>query len=296
MLDRYRERDEEAIRLEEELRAADERIAELENRFDADETRVESSGPETLGEELDASNDPEAPGQGASSDAAEDEPAEEASFSDFVDELGTDDETSVAEQFRDDGPDDEYFEAEAVEADEEIDDAESSAIETDEDIDDEQEPSALGADEDIDGDEFEPVAVESDEPVDSDDIEAAGEADGISDSDAPKETESGDEDAFPVTEADDEDDWTSATSAEITRLEDHASGAGRDDLKLIKGIGPAIEKTLNELGIFRYDQIADMSEYDIERVARRLRGFRSRIYREDWIGQARDLQLQKTAN
>ena len=64
----------------------------------------------------------------------------------------------------------------------------------------------------------------------------------------------------------------------------------RDDLKCIKGIGPAIEKTLNELGIFRLSQIAEMSEYDIDRVASRLKGFRSRIYREDWIGQARELQ------
>jgi predicted flap endonuclease-1-like 5' DNA nuclease/peptidoglycan hydrolase CwlO-like protein len=63
--------------------------------------------------------------------------------------------------------------------------------------------------------------------------------------------------------------------------------ASRDDLKMIKGVGPAIEKTLNEMGIFHFRQIADMSEYDIDRVARRLKGFHSRIYREDWIGQAR---------
>jgi predicted flap endonuclease-1-like 5' DNA nuclease len=63
----------------------------------------------------------------------------------------------------------------------------------------------------------------------------------------------------------------------------------RDDLKMIKGVGPAIEKTLNEMGIFRFRQIADLSEYDIDRVARRLKGFHSRIYREDWIGQARAL-------
>ena len=63
----------------------------------------------------------------------------------------------------------------------------------------------------------------------------------------------------------------------------------RDDLKQIKGIGPAIEKTLNEMGIFRYEQIAEMSEYDIDRVAQRLKGFHSRIYREDWMGQAREL-------
>jgi len=68
-----------------------------------------------------------------------------------------------------------------------------------------------------------------------------------------------------------------------------------DKLQQIKGIGPAIEKTLNEMGIFRYHQIAEMSEYDIDRVAQRLKGFRSRIYREDWIGQARDLHDQNAS-
>ena len=67
----------------------------------------------------------------------------------------------------------------------------------------------------------------------------------------------------------------------------------QDNLKKIKGIGPAIEKTLNGLGIYRFNQIAEMSEYDIDRVAQQLKGFRSRIYREDWIGQARTLQYEK---
>ncbi len=66
-----------------------------------------------------------------------------------------------------------------------------------------------------------------------------------------------------------------------------------DDLKQIKGIGPSIERTLNELGIHRFHQVAELSEYEIDRVAQRLRGFRSRVYREDWIGQARDLHYQK---
>ena len=63
-----------------------------------------------------------------------------------------------------------------------------------------------------------------------------------------------------------------------------------DDLKRIKGIGPAIEKTLNALGIHRFSQIATINEYDIDRIAGELRGFKSRIHREDWIGQARILQ------
>ena len=69
-----------------------------------------------------------------------------------------------------------------------------------------------------------------------------------------------------------------------------------DDLKKIKGVGPAIEKTLKSLGIHRFNQIAEMSEYDIDRVAQQLKGFRSRIYREDWIGQARDLQYRKNSD
>lgn len=84
-----------------------------------------------------------------------------------------------------------------------------------------------------------------------------------------------------------EEDETEATSAR------HFDDQAKDDLKEIKGVGPAIEKTLNDLGIYHFNQIAEMSEYDIDRVAQQLKGFRSRIYREDWIGQARDLQYRK---
>ena len=81
--------------------------------------------------------------------------------------------------------------------------------------------------------------------------------------------------------SDDEEEISSAVSTE------------RDDLKMIKGIGRAIEKTLNDCGIHLFHQIAEISEYDIDRVAHQLKGFRSRIYREDWIGQPRHLQNNK---
>jgi peptidoglycan hydrolase CwlO-like protein len=74
------------------------------------------------------------------------------------------------------------------------------------------------------------------------------------------------------------------------------STGSADDLRQIKGVGPSIEKTLNDLGFFRFSQIAGMTELDIDRVARRLKGFRGRIYREDWIGQARLLHQQKYEN
>ena len=79
-------------------------------------------------------------------------------------------------------------------------------------------------------------------------------------------------------------------------IEDDTESHDVDDLKLIKGVGPAIEKTLNEMGICLFSQIAAMSEYEIDRIANKLKGFRSRIYREDWIGQARDLHDQKVAS
>jgi predicted flap endonuclease-1-like 5' DNA nuclease len=87
-------------------------------------------------------------------------------------------------------------------------------------------------------------------------------------------------------------DIDASTATEDENEQDAESLDERDNLQQIKGVGPAIEKTLNELGIFSLRQIADMSEYDIDRVARKLKGFHSRIYREDWIGQARELLSQ----
>ena len=60
----------------------------------------------------------------------------------------------------------------------------------------------------------------------------------------------------------------------------------RDNLQKIRGIGPSIEKILNKYDIYRYEQIANISEYEIETVARDIKGLKSQIHREDWIGQA----------
>jgi NADH-quinone oxidoreductase subunit E len=59
-----------------------------------------------------------------------------------------------------------------------------------------------------------------------------------------------------------------------------------DDLQRISGIGPGIEKTLHELGIYHFHQIAGFTPENVVWMDRRLR-FRGRIEREDWIGQAR---------
>jgi predicted flap endonuclease-1-like 5' DNA nuclease len=64
--------------------------------------------------------------------------------------------------------------------------------------------------------------------------------------------------------------------------------AGADDLKRIRGIGVLIEKKLNSLGVARYDQIANWTGADIDRMSQLL-DFRGRIERENWVEQARIL-------
>mgnify|MGYP001814212876 FL=1 len=106
--------------------------------------------------------------------------------------------------------------------------------------------------------------------------------------DDPVDTDADDEssiDEEPV----DEEPFDEEVINETDAHDEDLPHGDRDDLKMIKGVGPAIEKTLNEMGIVSFRQIADMSEYDIDRIANRLKGFHTRIYREDWIGQARTL-------
>ncbi len=202
LIERFRERDNEAKQLEEALVFARNHIEELESAADVSETRIEPVDQDALGDELDASNDPTSKTQTGIEEA--------------IDEADIAIETAEAQ-------------------------AEDAAADS-EDID--ETPDEEPEDEPEDEREDEPEAL--------------------------------------------------AVSAEVTELHERESGGLRDNLRLIKGIGPAIEKTLNELGIFRYHQIAEMTEYDIDRVAQRLKGFSTRIYREDWIGQARELQLKKS--
>jgi len=60
------------------------------------------------------------------------------------------------------------------------------------------------------------------------------------------------------------------------------------DLKRIRGIGVLIERRLNAMQIATYEQIANWTAADIERVSRTL-DFKGRIERENWVEQARIL-------
>lgn len=61
-----------------------------------------------------------------------------------------------------------------------------------------------------------------------------------------------------------------------------------DDLKLISGVGPKLEKTLNGLGFWHFSQIAKWTKTDVAIVDDEL-SFKGRIVRDDWIKLAKTL-------
>lgn len=61
-----------------------------------------------------------------------------------------------------------------------------------------------------------------------------------------------------------------------------------DDLTRVQGISPALQNRLQELGIYRLQQIAGWSLAHIREFSRRL-AFKDRIERERWVEQARRL-------
>lgn len=63
----------------------------------------------------------------------------------------------------------------------------------------------------------------------------------------------------------------------------------QDDLKLISGVGPGLEKKLQDAGITSYAQIAALTAKEIADLEANVVKFAGRITRDDWIGQAKQL-------
>ncbi len=59
-----------------------------------------------------------------------------------------------------------------------------------------------------------------------------------------------------------------------------------DDLKKVKGIGPKMEKTLNQIGIFTFAQVSRMSSTEYDLLDEITGSFPGRAQRDDWAGQA----------
>src|SRR3974390_2676430 len=67
-----------------------------------------------------------------------------------------------------------------------------------------------------------------------------------------------------------------------------------DDLKLVKGIGASEEKRLNEIGIIKFEQLANLSDEEIALADDYLK-LGGRLEREDWPGEALKLMAETTA-
>ena len=83
-----------------------------------------------------------------------------------------------------------------------------------------------------------------------------------------------------------------AAGTKPANLLSEARGGKADDLKKISGVGPKLEGTLNEIGVFHFDQIAEWGPAEIEYMDDRL-SFKGRIERDNWIEQAKEFAAAK---
>ena len=93
-----------------------------------------------------------------------------------------------------------------------------------------------------------------------------------------------------------------AGKADETETEEKAAASGfeplkqpdgeADDLKKIGGLGPVLEKKLNEYGIYHFRQIAALKKADIAQIDEAL-DLKGRIERDDWLKQAKDFMKEK---
>ena len=65
-----------------------------------------------------------------------------------------------------------------------------------------------------------------------------------------------------------------------------------DDLQLINGVGPTLEKKLHRLGIYHYEQLAQVTAEEIKLIDSKLKTYKGRLKRDKWPMQARRLHKE----
>ena len=82
----------------------------------------------------------------------------------------------------------------------------------------------------------------------------------------------------------------SDVAGEIISAPVHANLPGAsgppDDLQRLKGVGPKLAAMLNGMGIIRYEQLASLSDADLEQIDQQLGAFRGRLKRDQVPEQA----------
>jgi predicted flap endonuclease-1-like 5' DNA nuclease len=66
-------------------------------------------------------------------------------------------------------------------------------------------------------------------------------------------------------------------------------GEAGDDLKMIRGIGPAFERELRRLGVHSFAQIAAWTPEDVDSIGPKIKAKPERIRRENWVESAAEL-------
>ena len=90
-----------------------------------------------------------------------------------------------------------------------------------------------------------------------------------------------------------QDSGVASAQDALRELSVPVAGSKPDDLKRIRGVGPKLERLLNENGIMTFAQIAALSEADVDALDAQLHEFRGRIRRDGWLEQARELSQEK---
>ncbi|MGV6860538.1 MAG: NrfD/PsrC family molybdoenzyme membrane anchor subunit [Putridiphycobacter sp.] len=68
-----------------------------------------------------------------------------------------------------------------------------------------------------------------------------------------------------------------------------ATADQKDDLKLISGVGPKLEETLNGIGIFTFEQVSKMTKNEYDLLDSITKAFPGRAERDNWAAQAKEL-------
>ena len=67
----------------------------------------------------------------------------------------------------------------------------------------------------------------------------------------------------------------------------------RDDLELVHGIGPVLERMLYDMKVYFFKDIASWDAAKIAEITEQLPGFQGRIEREGWIESAKEEHFKK---
>lgn len=91
-------------------------------------------------------------------------------------------------------------------------------------------------------------------------------------------------------------EWTPQTAKTLLQQATVLTTQTKDDLTKIEGIGPFLEKKLNEIGVYNYEQISQWDAAAINQITQQIAYFPGRIERDDWVGQAIKLMGLKRDN